>query len=289
MPSRTTTTSTNDDLKTGCLVLFLAALAIVLIVGLFKSVNTIDAGDEGVVVCFGQTSGHLDPGLHLVAPWCGVSGLDAHTQTYVMVAANKEGQVQGDDSLGVQSSDQVPLAVSAGVIYHIDRGQAENIYARFKPIENLTTVVRNTSRRVVHDAGATFAAQDLIGAKRADFGAAAEHALTPALAEFGVILERVEVRDVTPTSQSYVDAISAKVSGQQAAAAKEFQLQAAQKDAEIKRVTAEADAAAQAIRNSQPPDPRLLQQQYVDAIRNTNNKVIITDGKTPVLITPPGG
>ena len=28
----------------------------------------------------------------------------------------------------------------------------------------------------------------------------------------------------------------------------------------------------------------VLQQQWIEAIRNTSNKVIITDGKTPIII-----
>lgn len=31
-------------------------------------------------------------------------------------------------------------------------------------------------------------------------------------------------------------------------------------------------------------EPRVLQEQWIEAIRNTNNKVIITDGKTPILL-----
>lgn len=280
---------TDSQVKSGCLAVAVAVLVIVAGVVLFKSFNTIDAGDEGVVVCFGQTSGTgLDPGLHVVAPWCGVTGLDARTQSYVMVRGAQEGQTKGDDSLAVQSNDQVPLAVDAAVIYHLDRSKADTIYGRFKPLDNQTVVLRNTSRRIIHDTGANFAAQDLLGAKRADFGQAAERALTPALAEFGITLERVEIRDVVATSQAYVDAISQKVSAQQAASAKEYQLAAAQKDVEIKKTQAQGDADAQAIRNSQPPAPALVQQQMVDAIRNTQNKVIITDGKAPVLIQPGG-
>jgi poly(A) polymerase Pap1 len=30
---------------------------------------------------------------------------------------------------------------------------------------------------------------------------------------------------------------------------------------------------------------KCLQQQYIEAIRNTKNKVIITDGKTPIMIS----
>lgn len=31
-------------------------------------------------------------------------------------------------------------------------------------------------------------------------------------------------------------------------------------------------------------EPRVLQEQWIEAIRNTQNKVIITDGKTPVIL-----
>lgn len=34
-------------------------------------------------------------------------------------------------------------------------------------------------------------------------------------------------------------------------------------------------------------EPRVLQEQWIEAIRNTNNKVIITDGKTPVILGNP--
>lgn len=275
-------------MKMGCAAIAVCAVALFVVIMLFKSFNSVDAGGEGVVTCFGEVADALDPGLHVVAPWCGVETLDAHTKTYAMVARSNEGAQQGDDSLGIQSADQVGLSADVGVIYHIDRAKAPDIYRRFKSTDGVEDVVRNTSRRVVRDAASPFPAQDLIGAKRVEFGTAAQNQLAPALAEFGVVLERVEVRDVRPTSQSYQDAINAKVSAQQQADAKQYALTAAQKDAEIKRVNAEADAAAQAIRNSQPPDQRLLQQQYVEALRNTQNRVIITDGKTPVLISPNG-
>jgi hypothetical protein len=31
-------------------------------------------------------------------------------------------------------------------------------------------------------------------------------------------------------------------------------------------------------------EPRILQQQWIEAIRTTSNRVIITDGKTPVIL-----
>lgn len=38
------------------------------------------------------------------------------------------------------------------------------------------------------------------------------------------------------------------------------------------------------IVRAQGLDPRVLQEQFIEAIRNSNNKVIITDGRTPVIL-----
>lgn len=285
---------TDRQVKTGCLGIVLVVVALVAVIGLFKSFNTIDAGDQGIVVCFGTPTETLDPGVHIVAPWCGVSGIDARAQTYVMVAAKEEGPVQGDDSLAVQSTDQVPLGVEAAIIFHLDRSRAADIYARYKVAndgkipDTLTTVLRNISRRTIHDAGARYFAADLTGGKRGDFGDEAEKALGPALNDYDVVLERVEIRDVKPTSKPYIDSIAAKVAAQQTAQAKQYELEAAEKEKAVKEAQAQGDANAQAIRNSQPPAPALVQQQMVGAIEHTQNKVIITDGKAPVLIQPGG-
>lgn len=38
------------------------------------------------------------------------------------------------------------------------------------------------------------------------------------------------------------------------------------------------------IVRAQGLDPRVLQEQFIEAIRNSNNKIIITDGRTPVML-----
>lgn len=46
---------------------------------------------------------------------------------------------------------------------------------------------------------------------------------------------------------------------------------------------AKIEAEANRVR-SQGLDARILQARWIEAIRNTSNKVIITDGKTPVIL-----
>ena len=43
------------------------------------------------------------------------------------------------------------------------------------------------------------------------------------------------------------------------------------------------DAEANRVR-AEGLDNKILQEKWIEAIRNTNNKVIITDGKTPVIL-----
>jgi len=46
---------------------------------------------------------------------------------------------------------------------------------------------------------------------------------------------------------------------------------------------AKIDAEANRVR-AEGLDNKILQEKWIEAIRNTNNKVIITDGKTPVIL-----
>jgi len=46
---------------------------------------------------------------------------------------------------------------------------------------------------------------------------------------------------------------------------------------------AKIDAEANRVR-AEGLDNKILQEKWIEAIRNTNNKVIITDGKTPIIL-----
>ncbi|MDO4224620.1 MAG: SPFH domain-containing protein, partial [Bergeyella zoohelcum] len=57
------------------------------------------------------------------------------------------------------------------------------------------------------------------------------------------------------------------------------ELQVAKMNLEKAKIEAEANRV-----KSQGLDAKLLQEKWIEAIRNTQNKVIITDGKTPVIL-----
>ena len=57
------------------------------------------------------------------------------------------------------------------------------------------------------------------------------------------------------------------------------ELQVSKMNLEKAKINAEANRV-----RAQGLDNKILQEKWIEAIRNTNNKVIITDGKTPVIL-----
>lgn len=78
---------------------------------------------------------------------------------------------------------------------------------------------------------------------------------------------------------SMAEAIERRNNTKQEAERARNELQVAQIALEKAKLEAEANRVRAA-----GLDPKILQQQWIEAIRNTSNKVIITDGKTPVIL-----
>lgn len=78
---------------------------------------------------------------------------------------------------------------------------------------------------------------------------------------------------------SMAKAIEARNNAIQQAEQVKNELQVAKMNLEKEKINAEANKV-----KSQGLDGKLLQEKWIDAIRNTENKVIITDGKTPVIL-----
>lgn len=78
---------------------------------------------------------------------------------------------------------------------------------------------------------------------------------------------------------SMIEAIEARNNAIQKANEVKNQLETSKMLLEKARIDAEANRAA-----ATGFDPRVLQEKWIEAIRNTQNKVIITDGRTPVIL-----
>lgn len=81
--------------------------------------------------------------------------------------------------------------------------------------------------------------------------------------------------------KSMAEAIERRNNAKQQAEQVKNELEVAKMNLEKARIEAEANRV-----KATGLEPRVLQEQWIEAIRNTSNKVIITDGKTPVILQP---
>lgn len=79
--------------------------------------------------------------------------------------------------------------------------------------------------------------------------------------------------------KSMADAIESRNNAIQKAEQVRNELQVSKMNLEKAKIDAEANRI-----KSQGLDGKLLQEKWIEAIRNTNNKVIITDGRTPIIL-----
>lgn len=79
--------------------------------------------------------------------------------------------------------------------------------------------------------------------------------------------------------KSMGEAIERRNNAKQQAEQVKNELEVARMNLEKARIEAEANKV-----KATGLEPRVLQEQWIDAIRNTKNKVIITDGRTPIIL-----
>lgn len=259
-----------------------AVLAVVAFaVTVFSTLNTVDAGTVGIPVTFGHVGSDLQPGIHFVAPWTDINAISVRTDTLTMDHHASEGQVAGDDSIGVKSADGATVDTDVSIQYHIDPLAANGL---FKTVgtDYITKIVRPESRSALQDTSIAYNAVELYSTKREAYQKAAFDELGPRLAARGIILESILIRDMRlPANISA--AIQDKLASQQNAQAQQYKLQTAQQQAQIAIVAARGQATAnEVLGKSLRENPGVICQHFVDAI---------ADGKVtaPILVNVCGG
>lgn len=285
-------------------------LGLGLIVLLFSTLTIIDGGSVGVVKTFGKYSDEtLKPGFNLVAPWSDVSEISVRTETYTMSAKAEEGDVNGDDSIKIQTSDLITIPIEVSIPYQVDKSRATELIQEVGD-DFVDKIIRPTARSVIRDEASNFSSEEFITSGRAKFAGNVLKALQKELGPKGINIQDVQVRDMNPPRE-LKDAANAKVKAEQ-------DLIRARSEAETKRVNAQATADAQQILacggtrvtddagnsvvvpnrggacDQSQLTPAFLQQQYIEALKglvdSPNNSTLIlpTDQNlTPLLNVPP--
>lgn len=223
-------------------IFILVLLVIVFVASIFGIVG---AGERGVKVRMGQIVGTVEQGPYFKLPLIeSVAKIDVRTRTikneyYV----NEDGKVLSNNPLESASKDLQDVKVSMVVNYKIDPSKVRNLYEQYRTEENfeeqvLKPIIKKTAKEVT----SLYTAEELV-TKRSEYNSNIDSKLTAEFSNIGVIFEQSNITNLT-FSNSFNQAIEAKVTAEQQALKAQNDLKRIEFEAEQKIATAKAEAEA---------------------------------------------
>lgn len=184
----------------------------------------------------------------------------------------------------ITSKDGGEFTVDPSYTYAAKRGSGVNILFSYKHLttdeaEIMDKIEGETLNKTVLDAyreAAGTVSTDSLVNNRNSFERMVEDTLRTRFAKEAFDL--LTLTSGLKPPKSMTDAIEARNVAIQKANEVRNQLETSKMLLEKAKIDAEANQAA-----AKGLEPRVLQEKWIDAIRNTNNKVIITDGRTPIM------
>jgi regulator of protease activity HflC (stomatin/prohibitin superfamily) len=205
-----------------------AVLALVIVV--WCSFTTVEAGHVGIVTTFGKVNDEALPeGAHLIAPWNSVHQMSFRTE-------------EVKEEMDVPTKEGVTVKLEASLLYSLNPEKAAEVYKHVGP-EYADKVVKPQFRSAARATTVNFDAKDLYTGTRTEVELKLENETSMALKERGIKCEKVLLRkmDLPQTIKASIDA---KMVADQKAQAMEFELKSAEQEAKKKKIEAEAIATA---------------------------------------------
>lgn len=229
-------TTTTGEMRYGKIVGH-GILALLFLMVFFGFWGVIGAQERGVRVRLGVVQGVINPGLYFKVPFIDhVERMDVKTQSLV---ATK------DAPLSAASNDLQDTKLAVVVNYHISPDTVGNIYQQYGSADTYyQTIVEPLIIATVKATASQFTAADQIQ-KRSAMSAATLVALQTAFDGKNVDIEKADITDIS-FSDSFTQAIEAKVTAVQNAEAAQNKLE--QVKAEAQQTIAKAQADAEAIK-----------------------------------------
>ena len=187
--------------------------------------------------------------------------------------------------LNLPSKEGLNVQAEISILYHIDQRKVSEIISSVgKGYER--TLILSTFRSASADVCARFYAKDMHSGKRGEIEKEIKTQMSKLLDDRGFIIEAVLMKSITLPKGLY-SAIEAKLQAEQEAQQMKFILQREEKEAERKRIEAAGIRDAQLIIKEGITEGN-LKWKSLEVLKeismSPNAKLILTDGKTPVLI-----
>jgi len=186
-------------------------------------------------------------GLHIKAPWVKVDKFNMKTQDYTMSKIEEEGIVKRDDRIHTLTKEGLCVDLDITVLYKIAYGEASNVRQTIgKDGKYQDIVIRPTVRNAVREVVVGYNAMDIYGDKRDVIESAMYNDMCTPLAERGIIVEDLLIRDVTLPQELSVS-IEAKKTAEQEALRMEYILDIEKYEKDRKIIEAEGISSANEI------------------------------------------
>ena len=249
-------------------------LFIGLISFIISSCAIIRPGEVGVKQKFGKLKGSTKTqGIMLLNPF---------TTTIIRIPTRT---VNKEVKLNLPSKEGLNVDSEISILYHVKEDKAIDIINEVGPNYEKILIL-STFRSASADVCAKFFAKDMHSGKRAEIEKEIKKQMSILLKDRGFVIESVLLKSIKLPAGLYV-AIEAKLKAEQEAQQMEFVLQREVKEAERKRIEAEGIRDAQII-IKEGISKGIIEWKSLEVLKeistSPNAKLIITDGKTPVLI-----
>ena len=249
-------------------------LNLIVISVVISSCAIVNPGEVGVKQQFGKLKGEVqNQGLVILNP------LITELVTVPTRTVNKE------VGLNLPSKEGLNVAAEISILYHVKENKVIDIINEVG-INYERTLILSTFRSASADVCAKFYAKDMHSGKRSEIELEIKNQMMEVLEGRGFVIEAILLKSIRLPVGLY-SAIEAKLEAEQQAQQMEFVLQRETKEAQRKRIEAEGIRDAQNIIKEGITDAN-IEWRSLEVLKelssSPNAKIIITDGKTPVLI-----
>ncbi len=239
--------------------------------------TTIRQGEVGVKRRFGK----LDPTVYQ----SGIHGFNPLTTTMIKVPIRTINLPLALENL--PSKEGLNITAEMAVLYRVLPEKAPDVLSTIGDRYE-TVVIVSVFRSAAADVCARFFAKDMYTGQREEIEKEIAAEMKQVLEPRGIVVESVLMKSIE-LPKGLALSIEQKLEAEQQAQQMEFVLQKEKREAERKVIEAQGIADSQKI-ISAGLNQQLIEYKTIDAFRllatSPNAKIIITSGKTPLLIQP---
>lgn len=251
-------------------------LAVILVVGLICGIACIEkipVGYEGVVYSMsgGVQDGTLSQGWHMVAPTKKVKEFTISNEQLILTKDERDGS-RGDEAFNVSTADNASISISFQMSYRFKSDKLVETYKKFKGMNGEDIInkrVKTVLKSKISEITTDYSMMDIYSGNRSEINKKITDYLNKEFEKsYGIEVMDASIVDVHPDEQlqkTIDERVKAMQKKQQAQAEQETakveaetKLIKAENEAAIKRVEAQAEADANALKSQS------ITQQLID-------------------------